>query len=239
MYFQQDEKRAQLEHAINEAICKNSNPDDASLVGTALGNVLARQQWNDPAVFSNMLPRVMDAYTAAIVGPLAPRLLAIHEHLVRVGSTPDQPYDFESCSRYGVAFAQGQWKSMALQCQNFTYLIVLEPVSFEGCASGYAIHIRMCTASRYSYDFARPEFSELGFLGVQDKVCPFGTLPAASDYFKYKDGRDQGYLCSVKPCRSGEGYRNEHSTWGASFEYLGGILQDLARRYGHVMSQST
>lgn len=237
---ERNESRLKLETSIREALAQHADDKDPAMVAEVLGRILATRHPYDPyALSSTEVPWMLDAYVAAVVGPLAKRLLAVHQHLVASGATAEAPYDFEHCDRYGVAFADAKWKSMALRTQNYTYMVVLEPrSSFSELPDGqltqiegYAIHIRMCTAGRYSCDFSRPSFGSVAFLGDKASVCPEDDRSSACDYFRYKDGRDRGYLCSVEPAIVGEGYRCENISWGSAYGYLRGVLQDLASHY--------
>lgn len=211
--------------------------DDPMLMPAVLGQLLAQRKAYDRfTTDGNHVPWMMDVYTAAIVGPLAESLLRLHQFLVQSGGTPEAPYDFEHADRYGVAFSDAEWKSMALMTQNYTYMVVLQPATaFAVDADGqlqsgkaWAIHIRMCTKGHYSYDHVRTDFTSLSFLNEYESVYPeMGYGKMANNYFRYKDGRDQGYLCSVKPEIFGPGFTTEHSLWGPAFSYLGGVLYDL------------
>lgn len=211
--------------------------NDPTLIPSIMGMLMAkRKSYDHFTTKDNGIDWMMDAYTAQIVGPLANDLLRLHQFLVSVGATPETPHDFEHCDRYGAVFSDGDWKSMALMTQNYTYMAVLQPaVSFDEDADGqlqkhdkWAIHIRICTKDKYSHDYARPNFSSLAFLGDYDKVHPeIGYGDKANEYFRYKDGRDQGYLCSVQPNMVGDGFRTENSLWGSAFSYLGSVLYDL------------
>lgn len=203
------------------------------IIGTLMAK---RKRYDRFTTESNSFKWMADAYVAAIVGPLGPKLLELHQYLVKMKATPDNCHDFEHCDRYGAYFSDGDWKSMAFMTQNYTYMVVLEPAkTFCQDDAGqlqmkddWVIHIRLCTPNAQSYDFSRPSFSSLSFLADTDKVHPeIGYGDKAHAYFRYKDGRDQGYLCSVRPDLDGGGYRTENSLWGPAFSYLGGVLYDL------------
>lgn len=238
-FISREEQRVRLEQALAAALRNYESPEDSSLVGVALGNVLARRQVEDPAVFSAVLPYAMDAYSAELVGPLVPRFLAVHRHLVLAGASLENPYDFRQCGRYGVAFEDGRFKSMALQSPGFTYFVVLE---LEGNTNGpgnpslgYTVHIRIATTQPNSYDVAQPTFEELFFLSDLDGECPSDVSNGTPGYFRYKDSRDRGYVCTARPRSTGDGYICEHLSQGPAFAYLSTILLDFSRRYGHVV----
>lgn len=225
---------AKLNTVLDEGLREEDGP---AMMSTVLGQLLARRKGYDRfTTGGNTIPWMIDAYTAAIVGPLAENLLRLHQFLVRSGATPENPHDFENVDRYGVAFSDAGWKSMALMTQNYTYMVVLQPeVGFNEDATGqiqrrdtWAVHIRMCTQGRYSQDFTRPDFTSLTFLNEHEKVNPErGYSDKANSYFQYKDGRDRGYLCSVKPEIFGQGFTVEDSMAGSAFSYLSGVLYDL------------
>lgn len=223
---------------LNALIDAELNPEQVSMeLPAVLGQLLASRKTYDLfTTRSNMFKWMADAYTATIVGPLAKDLLRLHQYLVAQGATASAPHDFEHSDRYGAVFMDAEWKSMALMTQSYTYMVVLQPTPIfieEGQGSlkvqdGWTIHIRMCTTGPNSQDYARPEFSSLSFLADFDRVYPeVGYGQNAHSYFKYKDGRDQGYLCSVVPDMSGQGYTTQDSLWGSAFTYLGGVLFDL------------
>lgn len=228
---------AKLKTQLNALLDEHLDDRDPAMLAHVLGELLAdRQDYDRHAVSSTTVPWLLDTYTATIVGPLGPQLLKLHQFLVRSGATPQKPFDFEHCDRYGVAFADAEWKSMALQTQNYTYLVVLQPeVAFLENAEGtlttenrWRVHLRMCTPSRYSYDCKRTPFTDLAFLSDFDAVYPkTGYGQSAHEYFRYKDGRDRGYLCSVGSDIVGPGYRTENISWGAAYSYLQGVLHDL------------
>lgn len=211
--------------------------DDQLLMPAVLGQLLAqRKAYDQFTTDGNDVPWMVDAYTAAIVGPLAENLLRLHQFLVATGATPEAPHDFEHTDRYGVAFSDAEWKSMALMTQNYTYMVVLQPsTAFDVDGDGnfqsrktWTIHLRMCTKGRHSYDCARTDFPSLSFLNEHEAVYQeVGYGDKANDYFRYKDGRDRGYLCSVEPESFGPGFSTENSLWGPAFGYLKGVLYDL------------
>lgn len=59
--------------------------------------------------------------------------------------------------------------------------------------------------------------------------------PAAlkeSEYFRYKDGRDRGYLCSLRPERFNKQssevvFETKDMHWYAALSYLGTVAMDL------------
>lgn len=211
---------------------------DPSALPAKLGAWLAQkaQQKYDPFSFGNDAGWLMDAFVAAIVGPLANDLLALHQFLVNTGATPESPYDFGHADRYGVAFSDAAWKSMALQTQSYTYMVVLQPATtFKEDDAGQIVadpawttHIRVCTAGPRSYDLACAPLASLTFLGDYEKVFPeIGYGANADAYFRYKDGRDRGYLCSVESNWHEAGFSAKDVMWGPAFSYLKGILEDL------------
>lgn len=233
-----NDKQAALMDKLNAVLDEAlEGSNDPMLLPSALGQLLAQRKAYDKfSTEDNTVSWMMDCYTAAIVGPLAENLLKLHQFLVSSGATPEKPHDFEHADRYGVAFSDAAWKSMALMTQSYTYMVVLQPDKrFSRDATGelqmhdtWAIHIRLCTPGPRSNNHARAAFASLAFLTEHEAVYPeVGYGRNANDYFRYKDGRDRGYLCSVSPNLTGEGFTMEHSLWGAAFSYLGGVLYDL------------
>lgn len=229
---------AKLNAILDTELSGQDNPTLFAKVVAQL--MLSRKKYDQHTTRSNDFEWLTDAYVAGVVGPLGPQLLKLHQFLVNQGATPDNPYDFEHCDRYGAVFSNNTWKSMAFQTQSTTYMVVLQPAKvFIADAQGnyearddWAIHIRACTHDESTWDLARPEFKKLGFLAQHARVYPeIGYGPQAHEYFRYKDGRDRGYLCSVTPSFDGQGYQSENTLWGPAFTHLGYVLQDLAFHY--------
>lgn len=226
---------SKLDAVLQESL--QSSDDDPELLAVAIGRLMSKRKTGDKFTTDDSGFKWMaDAYTADIVGPLAPALLKLHRFLVNHEGTPDHPHDFEGGDRYGAAFADQNWKSMAFQTQNYTYMLVLQPSptfskSEEGelvSHSSWAVHIRLCTASHHSYDYARPSLNSLDFLQDYDAVYPeIGYGKKSNEYFRYKDGRDRGYLCTVEPEMVGQRFRAKDSLWGPAHSYLNGVLYDL------------
>lgn len=209
--------------------------DDQWVIPSVLGMLMNRRKSYDQFTTDNLaMDELVDSYTAATVGPLANNLLRLHQYLVSSGATAGAPLDFGHADRYGAAFSNAEWKSMALKTQNYTYMVVLQPATTfsvnldDPVIESWAVHIRICTLGRYSYDCCRVDFQSLEFLSEYDAVYPeIGYGKNTNPYFSYKDGRDQGYLCSVVPELIGGQYSTEDTLGGASSLYLGGVLYDL------------
>lgn len=223
---------------LDELLIQELGAEDKDMLfARVIGTLMAkRKKYDRFTTENNDFKWMTDAYVAQIVGPLGEEFLKLHQFLVSVNATADNPHDFEHCDRYGAYFANDGWKSMALMTQNYTYMVVLQPYKvFFNDASGelqmrdsWAIHIRMCTSNQDSYNYSRLAFSALSFLGKFEKVYPeIGYGDKADPYFRYKDGRDRGFLCSVTPEMDGSGYRAVDSNWGPALSYLGGVLYDL------------
>jgi len=226
---------SKLDAVVQESL--QGSRDDPELMAVAIGRLMSKRKTGDRFTTDGSGFKWMaDAYTADIVGPLAPDLLKLHQFLVCHGGTPEHPYDFDGADRYGAAFADEDWKSMALWTQNYTYMVVLQPsTTFSRSEAGelvshssWAVHIRLCTTSHYSYDYARPSPSSIDFLKDYDAVYPeIGYGKKSNEYFRYKDGRDRGYLCTVEPEMVGQRFRAKDSLWGPAHSYLSGVLYDL------------
>ena len=205
---------------------------DAFLEEHALGDVITTlsKRYDDKAVGSPLLEAVADRYIGAQLGPQWPGLLRLHAFMKASGATAEAPHDFEHADRYGVAFAdEGDFKTMALQTQSLTYLVALErrDVFIEKEASyeqveAWKTHLRVCTSGRHSQDFCRAPFAGLAWMNDQAEF-------EASDYFRYKDGRDRGFLCSIEPdwFEAGKYTSKDSLRFGAAYSYLTGISYDL------------
>lgn len=184
------------EHLFNQHIGKKDPNSNAAPI---IADLLVRTSHSPNDLNSTALEWAVDQYVAAKVGPMYPRLLKLHQHLVASGATPEKPYSFEGCDRYGVAFLNSQIQSFAIQTQSQTYMVVLGNPKFE-CQSG-DIHIRRCTPLGFSNmrGRVRSEFSELAEILNDYAYLKSAYVAGREDgYFQYKDGRDRGYLCSVE-----------------------------------------
>jgi hypothetical protein len=104
-----------------------ADPNDQFKYSEILGNLMMHKDYRDTGSFGNLhMENSIDHYTAKHVGDMSEGLVALHDFLVKQGATVKNPYDFESCDRYGVAFAnENDFKTMAFRTQNYTYMIVL------------------------------------------------------------------------------------------------------------------
>lgn len=178
--------------------------DTVLVLPNVIGELVGGLSHSRTDVTSNILEWSINCYVATKVLGVVPELLKLHSFLVKHQLSKADKFDFEHCDRYGMAFADGDvFKSMAFQTQSYTYMVLLiaKPLfEAEGIAPTpqWAVHIRQCTPSRYSQDCARPELKSLAFLASEEDVG-IETTSQASPYFRYKDGRDQGFVCSVEP----------------------------------------
>lgn len=226
-----DETYAEVKSVVDRRI---GAKDNDLLMHRVLGKLLVDMSHSPNDLRSNTLEWMVDQYVANKVGPMWPRHLALHQFLVKSGSTSSNPFDFEHCDRYGVAFADEEdWKSMALMTQNVTYMVVLQRYwrldydQQDKRIEDWITHIRVCTTGPHSLDFARPRFTELEFLRDHAKVYPeIGYGKQACDYFRYKDGRDRGYLCTVEPDLLRPVYETKDAIRG--YGHLCYILIDMA-----------
>ena len=205
---------------------------DAFLEERALGDVITAlsKRYDKEAVSSPLLEAVTDRYIGAQLGPQWHGLLRLHAFMKASDATVEAPHNFEHADRYGVAFAdEGDFKTMAFQTQSLTYLVALErrDVFIEKDASyeqveAWKTHLRICTDSRYSNNFCLAPFS--GLTWMNDKADW-----EANDYFRYKDGRDRGFLCSIEPdwFEAGKYTSKDSLRFGAAYSYLTGISYDL------------
>lgn len=205
---------------------------DAFLEERALADVITAlsKRYDEKAVCSPLLEAVANRYIGAQLGPQWPDLLRLHAFMKISGATAESPHDFEHADRYGVAFSdEGDFKTMALQTQSLTYLVALERrdvfiekgTSYEQVES-WKTHLRICTDGRHSQNFCRAPFT--GLTWMHDKADW-----EVSDYFRYKDGRDRGFLCSIEPdwFEAGKYASKDSLRFGAAYSYLTGISYDL------------
>jgi hypothetical protein len=202
------------------------------MLSSVVGAILMQKSHDRHALSNNFVGWSVDAYVGAKLGPMAERYLNLHALLVKAGGE----FSFEHCDRYGMAFANDDdFKSMALQTQNYTYMVVLcRRMAFQkgtdASVETWAIHIRRCTAGKYSTDYKRDSLKSLAFLADREAVYPdIGYGDNANDYFRYKDGRDRGYMVTVEPDFVFKGqptYTAKDAIYG--FGFLEQLTYDLA-----------
>lgn len=206
--------------------------EDVTIVGKTLGTALA----NMPHAYgleSMDLRELLSAYVAAVLGKLVPKLLPLHARLVEVAGVGAM-YNFEHVDRYAMVHAdEPDFKTMAFQTQSMTYMVVLRGTTAytwtedEACkgVSTWKLDLRMCTAGRRSLDYARPALDSLTMLQSRSTL-------KESEYFLYKDARDRGYLCSLKPetfnrTSSEVLFETKDMHWNAALSFLTGVIRDL------------
>lgn len=229
-----DETYAEIKSVIDRRIGAKDNDLQMHRV---LGRILVDMSHSPNDLASFTLEKTVDQYVANKVGPMWPRHLALHQFLAKSGATPSDPFDFEHCDRYGVAFADEEnWKSMALMTQSITYMVVLQRYwrldlnQQDKRIEDWITHIRICTTGQNSLDFARPRFTALEFLRDHAKVYPeIGYGNQACEYFRYKDGRDRGYLCTVEPDLLRPVYEVKDAMLG--YHHLSHIIYDMASHF--------
>lgn len=225
-----------------DALFKETFTDDGNefMFSSVIGALLDSRSHDSKSLSNNYVEWGVGDYVGRKLGPQAERYLALHQFLTRTGATADSPFDFQHCDRYGVAFADAEdFKTMALQTQNYTYMVVLcrrsvfhdvgGPYNERGWA--WAIHIRVCTASTNDTGWKRAPFTELEWLADRAKVSPdIGYGTSTQDYLRYKDGRDRGYCASIEPDMVVKGGRQTYRVESALARYgfLDGLTYDLA-----------
>jgi len=209
--------------------------DHVVLLGQTLGRTLARLP-HAYGLESMDLRETLNAFVGTVVGAKLDAILALHTKLVEVAGV-GKVYDFGYADRYGLAcLDEPKLKTMAFQTQSLTYIVALRPkkaflltrgeaVFNEVTVDSWKLDIRFCTQGRNSQDYTRPKLESLKML---TKLSAFKE----SDYFRYGDGRDRGYLCHVQPELLGDTetleYEAKDMHWGAAMSYLPGVLGDLS-----------
>lgn len=230
------ERKSSMLQELNQVLDRHLDQQDPDFLAQVLGQLLhSRQRYDKGVVSTTTVPWMLDAYVGLTLEDAVPGMLKLHQFLVEKGACAEKPFDFGYADRFGAAFAdEPDWKSMALQTQSFTYMVVLSKktiFSFEEDGSyqskdQWLAHLRLATPSRHSYDYSRPNFASLSFLSDPIKVEPDGKYSdQAHEYFMYKDGRDRGYLASMY--FDGRSVVAKDVTWGAAYTYLRGILYDM------------
>lgn len=207
--------KAEMLSVLEKHLGKN-NPD--FLFEKALGELLTEFNYkNDGILESNSLGWTLDHYVARSVGPHVERIVQLADYLIEKCATPKRPFDFEHADRYAAVLSHDKMqKLLAFQTQSLSYLVRLTATrEFSGdeVQPAWDLDLRFCTANKWSLDFKRPEFTEL-------------TPKKLEEYFRYQDGRDQGYLLSLKKDHWSSGYEAKDMD-SRSIGFLSHILQVL------------
>lgn len=211
-----------------------SRKEDSRTMGSAMGHLMASLP-DSYGMDSLDLAALQNAYVATTLSSKFEKYVALHAKLVEVAGVGVK-YDFEHCDRYAQVYLDTpELKTMAFQTQGFTYMVVLraktaylkrgseDAPQLEGVPT-WSMDVRGAAPSSNSYDLSRPPLAGLTMLESREAL-------KASDYFKYRDGRDRGYCGTVRPALISEGdsvaYETEGMSWGAAMSNLAVILQDL------------
>lgn len=214
----------------------DARKSNVTIVGDTLGTALASLPHAAAVGLDSMdMHELMNAFTAATVGKQIPNLVALHAKLVELVGVGVQ-YSFGYADRYAMVYADTpEFKSMAFQTQNLTYMVALKSATAycwsdnpEACVSmpTWRLEMRLCTARPHSWDHARPALDSLQLLKSPQAMKD-------SEYFRYKDGRDRGYLCSLRPVlfnreSSEVVFETKDMHWGSAMSHLTGIFYDLS-----------
>lgn len=211
------------------------------ILGERLGVALA--ELPDSYGFDSMdLKELLNGFTATVLSKGLPRVLALHAKLSEVAGL-NKEYSFGYADRYAMVFADTpQFKSMAFQTQSLTYMVALRaktaypefslfegmpPTMFEKLKfETFAMDLRLCTGSLNSLNYARPALDTLR------PILESVSAMKASEYFRYRDGRDRGYLASMYPDTTGATltgpvFETKDMNWNAAMSYLRGVWSDL------------
>lgn len=198
----------QIIDLMNEQV---GEKDQYLLKRTVIGEVLKGFFYSPSDLSENNIGWAVDHAVAQQLGGQIPRLLALHKYLIENNCAPGTEWDLNHCDRYAASLAnEPGFKVIAAQTQNYTYFVVLcKKTRFVDDSSGqikavddWQVHIRQCTSARYSRDVMRKSLTDLEFLKTPDKAFE-------SDYLRYADMRDRGYIVSVSPQLTGSGYEAE------------------------------
>lgn len=185
---------------------------------------------------------LLNSFTATVLGKDVSRIAKLHQTLSALLPL-NQVYNFEHADRYAMVYADTpEFKSMAFQTQSLTYMVVLKAktayldfdLQDQNAASEndlvkfetFSMDIRLCTQGPNSLDYARPALTSL------QPILESSSSVKASEYFRYRDGRDRGYLVSLRPDiggaqPTGPVFETADMGWYAAFSFLKGIWFDL------------
>jgi hypothetical protein len=152
----------------------------------------------------NTIGWALDHYYAAKMAPMIPALAKLYDALEANGHTTENDYDIGSCDRRVAYIPYGNKgaKVMAFCNQNVSYVVVLVPArAFTPThqeIKTYALHIRIVTPGRESMDITACDFN----VNYEKMLpgCDSDRYDAnGSDYFRYQDMRDRGYVMTLTP----------------------------------------
>lgn len=186
----------------------------------AIGKLLTEFNFKDSGPMQNhILGESLNEYVAESLGPFLGKLALLVDFLESKGASPLKPYDFNHADRYAAMLESREpdVRLAAFQTQALTYLVRLEKVqkySEEGLAGhSWNFNLRYCTKGKYQQDFSRPAFTSF-------------TAQELEPYFQFEDGRDQGFMCTMRADILGDGFTVKDTTW-ASFKMFQGLMYDL------------
>lgn len=227
-----DIREDKIEIAIGDAlniISKHLGAKDPEMLfDRVLAGLMKSKDYDDRATLgNNSIDWALSHYVAQRIGEASNDIERLHQFLVSKKASATEPYDFENIDRYGASFAnEDDFKSMALMTQNYTYMVVLRRNTAyinNEMVPGWDVHIRRCTPGRYSHDYSRAEFFSLNAILSNNIIA--NKYDNNCDYFRYHDGRDRGYLCSVTRDIIGGGWKCEDVV--ASFKEFQGVFYDM------------
>lgn len=169
-----------------------------------LGAVLTGLQKGD-SLDNVVLKWSADHFIAHQLGPRLPDLWRLFDVVLAAQqSSVNAVADMNHADRYARVFLMSDLaRTMAIQTQNYTYVVALvREQSLDEAAStaagrivwtdGYTLHLRLCTSSHGSRDGYRASLTA-GDLDYLMNIASLKNHPS----FRYGDLRDQGYLVTV------------------------------------------
>lgn len=155
---------------------------------------------------------VLDHYYASKIAPLVPSLVKLHDALQQHGHDQNNAYEINAGDRFAASVAYGDKgaRVMSFCNQNVTYVMVLVPdtawvnddndeLSTGSKVGAYTMHVRIITSSPRSQEFTQIDLDKLNYEKIL-KGCDNERYDnTASEYFRYQDCRDRGYVMTLEP----------------------------------------
>lgn len=152
-----------------------------------------------------------DHYYAPKWAAVVPEMVRLYGELVKHGHDASNEYEISSCDRYASFIPKDDAKVLYFRNQNMSYLVVVKPgstlIEDESVKDGYRrdvsykMHVRVLTnGDRWSDDRPVQNHSAEDLDPDILAGCASDRFDnKASKYFRYQDGRDQGYIITLNP----------------------------------------
>lgn len=142
----------------------------------------------------------MNFHIGNTMGHVPDFLLNLHAALTAKGHDHTNKFEISSGDRYASVIKDNDYKVLAFENQNFTYMVYLAPDAMSKYKGDkvpkYAMHVRASTpASRSNHHI----YNNPGIKGVPRGDELKKAFNEHGGYFNYLDLRDRGFVASIVP----------------------------------------